>query len=130
MDRRRVNREIGNVLISSGVKRNVSIELRSRSEGASHDVHFSPTHAGAGVRRHGGLQPPGPRLALALEPAQRVLSRAVYADEYAASIRECFEETPPQQAAVLASHEAHVAAQMANAAVARLVGSARAVGAP
>ena len=63
---------------------------------------------------------------LHLHPAQRVLSRAVYAEEYAASIRECFVETPAQQQAMLASHDAMISAGMANAAFARMVEAARA----
>lgn len=62
---------------------------------------------------------------LRLHPAQRLLSRAVYAEEYAASIQECFLATPEQSAAVLQSHETHVASQMAGAAFSKLVEAAR-----
>ena len=68
-----------------------------------------------------------PCAALRMDPAQRILSRAVYAEEYAASIRECFRATPEQEAAVLESHHRHVEQQMAgSAAFARLVTEARA----
>lgn len=68
-----------------------------------------------------------PCAALRMDPAQRILSRAVYAEEYAESIRECFRATPEQMAAVLESHERHVESQMTgSAAFARLVQEARA----
>ena len=60
-----------------------------------------------------------------LDPSTRQLSRAVYAEEYAASIRETFADSPEQCALVLASHEDHVSNSMANAALARLVHEAR-----
>ena len=63
--------------------------------------------------------------ALLLDPAQRLLSRAVYSEEYAESIRDCFATTPGQRDAVLAAHERHVASMMANQAFARLVTHAR-----
>ena len=61
-----------------------------------------------------------------LDPSTRQLSRAVYAEEYAASIRETFADSPDQGALVLASHEDHVASSMANPAFAQLVQAARA----
>ena len=60
-----------------------------------------------------------------LDPATRLLSRAVYAEAYAASIRECFADQPEQCADMLASHDAHVAQSMANPALARLVNGTR-----
>ena len=66
--------------------------------------------------------------ALLLDPAQRLLSRAVYSEEYEASIRECFQRAPAEQReAVLRSHTSHVEGQMANAAFARLASAARAL---
>ena len=62
---------------------------------------------------------------LHLHPAQRLLSRATYAEEYAASIRDCFVETPDQMRAMLSSHDAMIASAMASAAFASLVGKAR-----
>ena len=64
---------------------------------------------------------------LRLDPAQRLLSRAVYSDEYATSIEECFAGTPEQMAAVLTSHHTHVQMQMAQPAFARIVEAARAL---
>ena len=52
---------------------------------------------------------------LLLDPAQRLVSRATYADEYERSIRECFSETPEQLAAVLRQHHTHVSNQMTGA---------------
>lgn len=62
----------------------------------------------------------------ALDPCTRQLTRAVYADEYAASIRDTFAASPEQGALILASHEQHVASSMANPAFAKLVHAARA----
>lgn len=59
------------------------------------------------------------RQALALlgkSAAQRVLSRAVYAEAYAASLRECMADAPPGQlAAMLHAHDRHVQASRAHA---------------
>ena len=75
------------------------------------------------AQRLDARKPCGPNLRL--DPAQRLLSRAVYAEEYASSIEECFAQTPAQMAEVLKSHHAHVNAQMANPAFARLVATAK-----
>jgi hypothetical protein len=61
-----------------------------------------------------------------LDPATRLLSRAVYAEEYAASIADTFADAPDQRDDFLGSHQAHVAQSMANPALAKLVQAARA----
>ena len=63
-------------------------------------------------------------LGLAASPAQRVLSRAVYAEAYAQSLEDCLRGTHAL-GPMLASHDAHVAASAANAPLARLVDAAR-----
>mmetsp|Transcript_13448 Transcript_13448/g.34460 ORF Transcript_13448/g.34460 Transcript_13448/m.34460 type:complete len:384 (+) Transcript_13448:67-1218(+) len=62
---------------------------------------------------------------LKLSPAQRLLSRTVYADEYAQSIRDCFELTPMQREVLLSSHTAHVDASLRNDVFARLAKQAQ-----
>ena len=76
---------------------------------------------------------------LGLSAAQRVLSRHVYAEEYASSLVDCYAcadvagpsaELPPMARAMLRSHEAHVAAAAGSAVLAPLVAAARAAKPP
>ena len=87
--------------------------------------------AGDAVRSHIGAAH------LGLSAAQRVLSRHVYAEEYADSLVDCYAcaglgsqrpraELPPMALAMLKSHEAHVAAAARSAVLAPLVAAARA----
>ena len=68
-----------------------------------------------------------PAVDLQLSAAQRLLSRAVYDEEYAASIADCFALAPRHSEALLSSHAQHVKASLANAAFAKLAGAARAL---
>ncbi|CAK0853597.1 unnamed protein product [Prorocentrum cordatum] len=58
---------------------------------------------------------PGALEAFARSPVQRAVSRAVYAEEYEASLRECMERRPGELEEMLQEHRRHVAQQRAHA---------------
>ena len=68
-----------------------------------------------------------PAADLRLHAAQRLLSRAVYDEEYARSLSDCFEGTPAVGKALLAAHSKHVHVSRSNAAFSRLADQARAL---
>ena len=68
-----------------------------------------------------------PAADLRLHAAQRLLSRAVYDEEYARSLSDCFEGAPAVGKALLAAHSKHVHVSRSNAAFSRLADQARAL---
>ena len=92
------------------------------SENCEGDAPVRVPHEGGAPRLREALRD------LAGSAAQRVLSRAVYAEEYAESLRECMGGAPTGQLeAMLFAHEKHVHASRAHPATALAVEVARAL---